>query len=192
MDEFGPCAYENSGSTAVAGNALMAQSGTIPSSSGPSDFEVLYNTLVGDAALPPGYLAEFMLLEELARRAATRAQNRITSISESSAGMELEKFQRQQGLKEQADAALADQLVMLSEIKPWKFRTRMQRLAYEKGLRLGETQKWTYEASICACSRTSSRTPKLPWAGCYARPAQLGINGSREKSEHAAVAHSRS
>ena len=45
--------------------------------------------------------------------------------------MELEKFQRQQGLKEQADTALADQLVMLSEIKPRTFRTRMQRPAYE-------------------------------------------------------------
>ena len=109
----------------------------------PSDFELLYHTLVADSAVPSGFMAEFITLEEPVRRAAKRAHIRAVSMTDAEATMELESHQRKKNSEERAGVLLAGQLVMLAELKPRKFRTRMQRLAYE-----GPTARRDAEADV--------------------------------------------
>ena len=76
-------------------------------------------------------LADFLKLEDHARRSAPRTRAQYVSKSVDTAARELHDLQKQQSSKEEIDRQLAEQLVMLAELKPRKFRTRMQRLAYE-------------------------------------------------------------
>ena len=73
----------------------------------------------------------FITLEEPVRRAAKRAHIRAVSMTVAEATMELESRQRKKISEESAGVLLAGHLVMLAELKPRKFRARMQRLAYE-------------------------------------------------------------
>ena len=107
------------------------QKGQASVSSLMSDFEILHNTLVADSAVPAGYLSDFMKLEEHAHRAALRAQCRCVSVSEATASMELERYRKQEVSKEVEEQALSNQLVMLAELKPRRFRTKWQKLCYD-------------------------------------------------------------
>ena len=86
----------------------------------PRHFELLYSTLVADGALPDGYLTDFLKLEDHARRSAQRTRAQYGSMSVDSAARELQDLQKQQSSKEEVDRQLADQLVMLAELKPRK------------------------------------------------------------------------
>ena len=72
-----------------------------------------------------------------------RAHIRAVSMTDAEATMELESHQRKKMSEESAGVLLAGQLVMLAELKPRKFRTRMQRLAYE-----GPTARRDAEADV--------------------------------------------
>ena len=99
----------------------------------PIHFELLYRTLVADGAVPDGFLAVFVKLEDHARFSAQRTCAQYVTKSVDTAERELQDLPKQ----------LADQLVMLAELKPRKFRTRMQRLAYE-----GPTARRDAEADL--------------------------------------------
>ena len=84
----------------------------------PSDYELLYHTLVADGAVPSGYLKAFLRLEEPAKKAAERRQRQYACLSESSAAMELERAREHQSVQRQAERHQVDQLVMLAELRP--------------------------------------------------------------------------
>ena len=96
-----------------------------------NSFELLYGTLVADGAVPPGFLKEFMKLEGPARRAAQRAQQKYATKSESMAEIELIRAKKLQDVRAEAERTITDQLVMLADWKPRRFRTKWQKLAYE-------------------------------------------------------------
>ena len=102
-----------------------------PMTSECSSFAHFYSTLVADGAVPAGFLTEFLKLEGPARRAAQRAQQKYTAISEATAEMELVRAKKTQLVKSDAERTMADQLLMLADWKPRRFRTKWQKLAYE-------------------------------------------------------------
>ena len=107
-----------------------------------SDVELLYHTLVADGAVPTGFLWEFLGLEDHVRRASSSARQKYVMTSEAAATMELERIKKQQTVLNDEERMLSDQLVMLAELKPRKFRTKWQQLAYD-GQQEGETQRQT-------------------------------------------------
>ena len=92
---------------------------------GPSDFALLYFTLVKDNAVPMDYLQEFLSLEIPARRAAKRSQISAASISDSMAATALSVLRREADQRATEIGSIGDQLVIAADLKPRKFRTRV-------------------------------------------------------------------
>ena len=94
---------------------LVEASRSYPSANMPRSLE-----LVADGSVPCGYLGAFLRLEEPAKKAAERR----SSLSESSAAMELEPARERQCAQKQVEQHQ-------SELKPRRFRTKWQRRSYE-------------------------------------------------------------
>ena len=111
------------------------------------DFALLYYTLVLDDAIPAGYLREFMSLETPARRAAKRALISAVSITDSMASTALSAFRREAGRRATEIGTIGDQLVMATDMRPKKFRTKWQRAIYDgptarKVVEAAERDRW--------------------------------------------------
>ena len=113
------------------------------------DFVRLYFTLVLDGAVPRGYLREFVSLEEPVRTAAERADRRNAGITNFSAAgwLHLQRKSLRESEKSERDAI--DQLVLASEIKPRKFRSRCHQQAFQgpsarQDAEAAERAKWLH------------------------------------------------
>ena len=95
------------------------------------DFALLYFTLVADQAVSDGYLDQFLTLEPHVRGVAERADRLNGKITNLSAAHWLHN-QNQHGAEEaKIERTAVDQLVLASELKPRRFRTRYQAASFQ-------------------------------------------------------------
>ena len=128
--------------------------GSLPNSevptSSPTDFQLLYYTLVADGALPGGeggYLQEFMALEVPARRASEKLLKSSSSVSDSSAIDALYAFRRGNERQAAERGTIRDQLMVAADVRPRKFRAKWQRAVYDgptarKDAEAAERERW--------------------------------------------------
>ena len=131
------------------------------SSKDTGDFALLYFTLVADKAVPYGYLQEFLSLEKPARRAAERSLKAASSVSDSKAIDALRAFRRDRERQAGVVSTVGEQLLVAADIRPKKFRTRLQRALYEgptarKDAETAERERWVH---LLANLLRSTETP---------------------------------
>ena len=112
-----------------------------------SHFTLLYYTLVRDGALPLGYLREDMSLEAPARKAVSRLQASAVAVSDSAASTALVALRRESEHRASVEKSIADQLVIAADMRPKRFRTKWQRIAYDgptarKDAETAERDRW--------------------------------------------------
>ena len=98
---------------------------------GVTDMVLLYITLVSDRAVPGGFLAEFLTLEQSLNLSSKRAINIAASLSDAEAERLLVLNKKQRDTQILNSSAASDLLVLAAELKPRKFRSKWQRIVYE-------------------------------------------------------------
>ena len=114
---------------------------------GLTDMVNLYITLLMDKVIPAGFLAEFLLLEHSLKASSRRFMNQAASRSDAEAERLLAIDKKQKVTHVLTSFAASDQLVLASELKPRKFRTKWQRIIYEgptarKDMEDAERSRW--------------------------------------------------
>ena len=114
---------------------------------GLTDMVNLYITLLMDKVIPAGFLAEFLLLEHPLKASSRRFMNQAASRSDAEAERLLAIDKKQKVTHALTSFAASDQLVLASELKPRKFRTKWQRIIYEgptarKDMEDSERSRW--------------------------------------------------
>ena len=114
---------------------------------GIADFVLLYFTLVTDGVLPHGFFADFVELEQYARRSSDRSMRIATSISDAEAGLLLDASKRRLYDETLSTTASVDQLLVAADLKPKRFRTRLQMASFEgptarKDAESAERSRW--------------------------------------------------
>ena len=143
----------------------------------PSDFAFLYFTLLSDGAVPAGFLDDFLKLEIPASKAAARLIKLNASISDTEAELSLEREKRIKLACARESTAACDQLLVAADIKPRRFKSRLQRSCYEgptasKDAESAERMRWI---SLLADLLRNTQTPM----GCLLRenPANSQLLG---------------
>ena len=95
------------------------------------DFVLLHFTLVSDGAIPSGYLEQFIAPEQPIRAAADRADRRNAAITNFSAAQWLHRWRESQREQQSIERNALDQLVLASEVKPKRFRSRYQAKSFQ-------------------------------------------------------------
>ena len=114
---------------------------------GINDMVLLYITLVSDRAIPAGFLAEFLSLEHPLKLSSKRSMNLAVGISDAEAERLLMLKKKQRDMQILNSSAASDQLVLATELKPRRFRSKWQRIVYEgptarKDLDNAERSRW--------------------------------------------------
>ena len=89
---------------------------------GVTDMVVLYITLVSDGAIPAGFLAEFLTLEQALNLSSKRAINIAANRPDAEAERLLFIDKKRRDMQALTSSAASDQLVLAAELKPRKFR----------------------------------------------------------------------
>ena len=150
-----------------------------PSISGAQDFAFLYFTLLSCGAVPAGFLDDFLKLEIPARKAAARLIKLNASISDAEAELSLERKKRMKLACARESTATCDQLLVAADIKPRRFKSRLQRSCYEgptarEDAESAERMRWI---SLLADLLRNTQTPIL----CLLRenPPNSQLGGGR-------------
>ena len=114
---------------------------------GVTDMVLLYITLVSDRAIPAGFLAEFLTLEQPLNLSSKRAINMAVNLSDAEAERLLIIDKKRKDTQILTSSAASDQLVLAAELKPRKFRSKWQRIVYEgptarKDIEDAERSRW--------------------------------------------------
>ena len=114
---------------------------------GVTDMVLLYITLVSDGAIPPGFLAEFVTLEQALKLSSKRAINIAANRSDAEAERLLFIDKKRRDMQALTSSAASDQLVLAAELKPRKFRSKWQRIVFEgptarKDMEDAERARW--------------------------------------------------
>ena len=123
-------------------NLLQVADRLIVERLGITDYVLLYFTLVTDKVLLHGYWADFVKLEQAARRSAERKQKLATKMSDAEAEMQLTISRKQKLQESVSSSSAADQLVVAASLRPKWFRTKWQQSCFE-----GRTARKDAEAS---------------------------------------------
>ena len=131
---------------------------------GVTDMVLLYITLVSDRAIPVGFLAEFLTLEQSLNLSSKRAINIAASLSDAEAERLLVLNKKQRDTQILNSSTASDLLVLAAELKPRKFRSKWQRIVYEgpterKDMENAERSRWV------AFLETYSDIQILRWVG---------------------------
>ena len=108
---------------------------------------LLYITLVSDGAIPAGFLAEFLTLEQPLNLSSKRAINIAANRSDAEAERLLFIDKKRRDMQALTSSAVSDQLVLTAELKPRKFRSKWQRIVFEgptarKDMEDAERARW--------------------------------------------------
>ena len=114
---------------------------------GLTDMVNLYVTLLMDKVIPAGFLADFLSLEYSLKASSRRFMNQAASRTDAEAERLLAIDKKQEDTQVLTSFAASDQLVLASELKPRKFRTKWQRIIYEgptarKDMEDSERSRW--------------------------------------------------
>ena len=114
---------------------------------GVTDMVLLYITLVSDGAILPGFLAEFVTLEQALKLSSKRALNIAANRSDAEAERLLFIDKKRRDMQALTSSAASDQLVLAAELKPRKFRSKWQRIVFEgptarKDMEDAERARW--------------------------------------------------
>ena len=100
---------------------------------GVTDMVNLYITLLMDKVIPAGFLPEFLLLEHSLKVSSRRSMNQATRLTDAEAERLLAIDKKQKDTQILTSFAASDQLVLASELKPRKFRSKWQRIVVFEG-----------------------------------------------------------
>ena len=114
---------------------------------GVTDMVLLYITLVSDGAIPAGFLAEFLTLEQALNLSSKRAINIAANRSDAEAERLSFIDKKRRDMQALTSSAASDQLVLAAELKPRKFRSKWQRIVFEgptarKDMEDAERARW--------------------------------------------------
>ena len=145
---------------------------------GVTDMVLLFITLVSDGAIPAGFLAEFLTLEQALNLSSKRAINIAANRSDAEAERLLFIDKKRRDMQALTSSAASDQQVLAAELKPRKFRSKWQRIVFEgptarKDMEDAERARWV--ASLGDLLRhTDTPMGRLLWEN----PSNLQLLGS--------------
>ena len=145
---------------------------------GVTDMVLLYITLVSDRAIPAGFLAEFLTLEQSLSLSSKRAINIAANLSDAEAERLLTIDKKRRDTQILNSSAASDQLVLAAEWKPRKFRSKWQRIVYE-----GPTARKDMENADVHAGGGISRRPTQTYrysdgSAAPGKPSNLQLLGS--------------